>query len=435
MNAPTNERARAVRILLAVLEDGRTTDQAFGSADSPLTQELVYGVLRYYYSLAEAVDACLDRALRRKDRDLRLLMLVGAYQLHKTRIPAHAAINETVNACRPLRKPWASGLINGVLRSLQRAPVGGDNSLTTDRSVELPGWIYEKLEQSLGALAPEVARALLKRAPMALRVNALRVEPADYNARLHARNIPAQEGPFPESIILLDPRSSDELPGYDSGEITIQDSGAQHAAHFITGPNNQAPKRILDACAAPGGKLFHLSERFPSADLVALEQSAKRLAHLEGERARLGHQHVRLLEADAREPTWWDGQPFDAILLDAPCTGVGTLRRHPDIKHLRKPEDLDAYVATQGALLRNLWRVLAPGGNLLYCTCSLFQEENDSVVSQFLEETADAVIERLEQPGARPTAHGLMLLPSAAADSPDGFYYARLAKRPAGSSP
>ncbi len=444
MNAPANERARAARHLVRVLVDGKTTDQTFGidpkQQPSPLCQELVYGTLRYYFSLNKAVEQRLSKSLRSKDMDLRLLMLVGAYQLRHTRIPAHAAINETVNACRPLRKPWAKALINAVLRSISSDADHTDNELT-ERSFELPEWISTRLLNRYPDNARETMSALLERAPMSLRINTRQSSPEAYKAMLDQADIAWNPGLHDEHVVLAEPRPAGDLPGYARGLVSIQDGGAQLAAGILSPPEDNAadrpgvakPHRILDACAAPGGKLFHLAEKQPDADMCALEINPARLEYLVSEAARLGHQGINFLAADATGLEWWDTQLFDQVLLDAPCSGVGTLRRHPDIKHLRSADDLAIYQKLQGSLLRNLWRTLAPGGNLLYCTCSLFQEENDTVVEQFLSETADASSQKLQLAIGQATASGWQVLPGTSAEqsqatSVDGFYYAVLYK-------
>jgi len=436
MNAPASDRAKAARHLVRIIVDGKTTDQTFGldpvKQPSPLCQELVFGTLRYYYSLNQAVEKRLSKALRSKDLDLRLLMLVGAYQLKHTRIPDHAAINETVNACRPLRKPWARSLVNAVLRSISKE--SGD--LETECSFELPQWISDRITSAHSAVATEVMSGLLRRAPMSLRVNVSRSTPAEYQARLDGLGIPWQPGLVPEHLVLSAPIPAAQLPGYEQGLVSIQDGGAILASVLLDPDHKleqQPAGRILDACAAPGGKLFHLAERVAPAELVALEINARRLEHLRSEADRLGFDSVEMLSADATDTNWWDQRPFDAILLDAPCSGVGTLRRHPDIKHLRSLDDLASYQQLQLSLLRNLWRALAAEGTLLYCTCSLFQEENDNVVQQFLSETHDAQAELISAPIGQRTEHGWQVLPGLADDanlaaSVDGFYYARLRK-------
>jgi len=447
MNAPASERARATRALVRILIDGKTTDQTFGQGaggdpgkpPGPLCQELVYGTLRYYFSLSEIVEAQLEKRLRSKDLDLRILMLVGAYQLFHTRIPDHAAINETVNACRPLRKPWARSLVNAVLRNL----VDERENYQADRSFELPEWLSLKLHNEYGNSADELMFALLERAPMSIRVNVRKISVADYRSMLEDSHIAYTAGALPVQLVLGEPVSTALLPGYAEGLVSVQDGGAMLAGELmqqLLARDSDHP-RILDACASPGGKLFAIceTEAIPAARLVALELSQPRCEHLKREAVRLGHEQITVLQADATRLDWWDQELFDAILVDAPCTGVGTLRRHPDIKHLRQPEELSGYRRLQLSLLRNLWRTLAPGGTLLYCTCSLFQEENDNVVNEFLSAADDADSLPLPPVAAagQATRYGWQIMPQTCtsrhddpnpSNSMDGFYYAALRK-------
>ena len=460
--AGAEDRARAARLLLDVIHKGRTTDQSFGNQTvTPLVAELVYGTLRHYYSLSYRLESHLATALRSKDLDLRCLMLVGAYQLFYSRIPDHAVLHETVNACRGLRKPWAAKLVNAVLRKL--AEEGRDGSPTeestasiteTERSFEMPAWLIERLQAQYGGGASTLMQACLERAPMSLRVNVLRTTTTDYRARLKHAGLVHHGAWLDENLILESPVPGRQLRGLEEGLVSIQDSGAlfacgllaehcskPHSAQDLDEPNHP---RILDACAAPGGKLFHLAEALPHAALTGIEQSRSRLDHLRAEAQRLGQSRVRLIEGDAATQTWWSGEPFDAILLDAPCSGTGTLRRHPDIKILRKPEDLEEYARLQGALLSNLWQLLKPGGVFVYCTCSLLDEENDAVVDAFLKATADARPAPFRLPTGTPTRHGWQLLPvpepfppsergpsdpAMSLGSVDGFYYARLMRQ------
>ena len=448
--AGAEDRARAARLLLDVLHKGRTTDQSFGNQTvTPLVAELVYGTLRYYYSLTEHLEVHLAKALRSKDLDLRCLMLVGAYQLFHTRIPVHAVLHETVNACRGLRKPWAANLVNAVLRKLadvartsSEGAVSAGIESNNERSFELPHWLFAKLSLQYESLAPALMRACLDRAPMSLRVNVQRISITDYRHRLLAADLPCHQGWLAENLILDAPVPARRLPGLTEGLVSIQDPGAMFACGLLTGSRlkptpadtAESPRhlRILDACAAPGGKLFHLAESHPDALLTGVELNDKRMAYLRAEAERLGHTRITLLAGDASNRSWWSGEPFDAILLDAPCSGTGTLRRHPDIKILRQMEDLPDYARLQRALLENLWQMLNPGGLLLYCTCSLLEEENDSVIGSFLNDTPSAANAPFELPTGIPTRHGWQLLPIPESADPqparsvDGFYYARL---------
>lgn len=434
MPNPPEIRARAASLLARIIVRRQTTDQVLNTAEpDPLLAELVYGSLRHYFSLSASVDRMLEKPLRVKDLDVRCLMIVGLYQLRYMRVPDHAALHETVAATRNLGKPWAKGLVNAVLR---RAPA-------PERSFEHPVWMVRVLEAAYGEEAPALMLANNERAPMALRVNVSRIDPARYLQLLEEAGLgwrrPAsasQASPSwgSETLILEHPVPMSRLPGYADGLVSIQDAGAQLATAVVapdldpTGalrPADFSP-RLLDACAAPGGKLFHLLERFPATTVVALDSSSSRMETMNQEGRRLGHTRYVPITGDAAAHSWWDGSPFDTVFLDAPCSGSGTVRRHPDIKVLRQAGDLSRYAALQAALLRSLWQVLRPGGTLVYCTCSLFPAENDDVVEGFLAGAPDATNERLTLPTGRQMRMGWQLLPIDA--DTDGFYFARLRK-------
>jgi 16S rRNA (cytosine967-C5)-methyltransferase len=427
VTAAAAQRADAARLLERVTARGQTTDQAFGSVAqvTPLVHELVLGSLRHWWSLSRMVDTCLHKPLPEKDQDIRLLMVVGAYQLRHTRIPDHAAIHETVDACRVLRKPWACRLVNAVLRRC-----AARSQLKNEQSFEMPDWLEAALRADY-ADAEDVMLASLARAPMSVRINRLRIDPEAWAALASAAGITllptgsghGASGWGPETRTLAEPVSARDLPGFAEGLVSIQDAGAQCAAPLLEPEPGQ---RVLDACAAPGGKLFHLLEREPQASYLGIDQSERRIAWVQHEAERLGHHAVALAIADATGLDWWDGEPFQRILLDAPCTGTGTLRRHPDIKLLRRQEDVAAAADLQTRLLANLWRVLAPGGRLVYCTCSLLTAENDAVLDRFLAGHPDARIEPITLASGRPMRHGWQLLPTDPLT--DGFYYSRVRK-------
>jgi 16S rRNA (cytosine967-C5)-methyltransferase len=427
VSAPAGERAEAARLLRRIALGSESSDQVLGRrAPSPLVQELVLGSLRHWFSLSEAVDAALHRPMQAKDQDLNALLIVGAYQLRHMRVPDHAAIFETVAACTVLGKPWARGLVNAVLRRL----AAGARKAQTDRSFEHPAWLETRLRAEYPD-AEAIMAANNQRAPQSLRVNLRRSDPDAYRARLRDAGVDVlpraagngRQGFEPETLTLARPLPAADLPGFTEGIVSIQDAGAQFAAPLLA---PLAGERVLDACAAPGGKLFHLAERQPGASYLGVDRSERRLDHVRDEARRLGHSQVALCAGDAVNADWWDGIPFDRVLLDAPCSGTGTLRRHPDIKLLRRPEHVDAAVTLQQRLLENLWHLLAPGGTLLYCTCSILAAENDAVVAAFLERHADAQSHPVELATGRATRHGWQLLPIDPLT--DGFYYSRMRK-------
>jgi 16S rRNA (cytosine967-C5)-methyltransferase len=405
---PEGSPATAARLLLAVIRDGQTSDQALARIPSSAqVRDTFYGALRHLFSLQGGVDAALRKPLPGKHLDVYCLMLVGAYQLAYARVPDHAAINETVAGCRTMRKAWATGLVNAVLRGIQRDGLPNECS----DAFEHPPWMAERIHRDFPDQAGAIFSANIGRAPMCVRINLSRIAPAAYRQQLANSGITFSEGFQDEFVILSAPMPAARLPGFDDGFAAIQDAGAGFAADLLA---PEPGSRVLDACAAPGGKLFHLTERFPDVAALALDASAVRLERLEAEAARL-HHAVNARQGDATELTWWDGEAF------------GTLRRHPDVRLLRKAADLDNYARTQQRMLTNLWQTLRPGGNLLYCTCSLFAEENDQVIAAFLKAADDARASPVTLGSGVARAHGWQLLPT---DSrTDGFYYALLSKR------
>jgi 16S rRNA (cytosine967-C5)-methyltransferase len=437
MPSPPEVRAQAATLLSRIIVRKHTSDQVLGSANvDPLLLELLYGSLRHYYSLSAVVDRSLKKPLRIKDDDVRCLIIVGLYQLHHTRIPPHAALNETVAAARVLKKPWAIGLVNAVLR----------NAPAPERSFEHPRWMERALESDYRDLAAALMMANNERAPMSLRINLAKSSPEGYREVLRTAGLefrsPALKADThdiqswgPETLILRQPVATRALPGYSEGLVSVQDAGAQLAAAALGSHDSDGKEciagaklhgRFLDACAAPGGKLFHIIERNPGLEAVAIDASEQRTDTLNKEGQRLGHRGYEAIVGDATQLDWWDRRPFDYVLIDAPCSGSGTLRRHPDIKLLRSASDLPRYQALQGTLLRTLWQVLAPGGTLLYCTCSLFQAENDDVVGPFLGQQRDAIAGDIKLVTGQSTRFGWQLLPIDG--DTDGFYFARIHK-------
>jgi len=420
-------RAEAALKLTEIIVRERTTDQVFGSSPSvaPLVGELVFGTLRHYPSLAAVVRKQLQKPLKINDMDIFHLLMIGLYQRHFTRIPDHAAVNETVAATRQLKKPWARGLVNAILR---RAP-------SPEPSFEHPDWFPKALGLGLQSHAAEIMTANNARAPMALRVNLGKISVVDFVAQLEgAAMVGHSAGPEhdqtsswgPETLILEAPVPSRLLPGFKEGLVSIQDAGAQLLPAVMLSGGVQPQGTLLDACAAPGGKLFHLLERFHDLDITAIDRSARRMETLLLESRRLGTRPFKSLVADALSDDWWDEAPYDHILLDAPCSGSGTIRRHPEIKLLRRKESLPAYAASQLGLLKRLWPKLKQGGSLIYCTCSLFEIENDAVIESFLLETPNASPGALHLSSGTATRFGWQLVPTD--PRTDGFYFSRLTK-------
>ncbi len=392
--------------------------EAGAEPDRALLRELVSGTVRFYFPLAEDLARFLARPLGPRQQRLQALLLVGAYQIRHTRIPDYAAIHASVEAAKRLKVAWAPSLTNAVLRKLAASP--------PPQAQTHPRWMHERLRHDHPRHWQDILRCNDSRAPMTLRIDLRRSSRAAYAAALSAAGMTSRPGCLAPGALTLDrPVAERRLPHHRCGIASVQDEGAQLAAPLLVDPGHP-PARILDACAAPGGKAMHLAELAPRASLTLLDISADRLRST---RARFGARldRHRMLVGDARSPdTWWDGKPYDAILVDAPCSGTGSLRRNPDIRIHRRAEDLPAMQARQIELLNGLWPALAPHARLLYCTCSLFSAENEDVIDEFLRTHGDAVAEPVNAPWGEPRGAGRLLLPCP--DGNDGFFFARLRK-------
>lgn len=420
-----SEVIRQGRSLTAVMPDWQ--DKVAGR-DRALLQELCYGVLRWYWRLDAIARQLLRKPFKSKDTDVHALILAALYQMEYLRVPDHAAVAEAVAATQALNKPWARGLVNAVLRSFQRQR---DSLLARleDDPVALyahPAWLIEQLQQAYPQHWQAILTANNQHPPMTLRVNARRVERDAYVQQLEATGLPAR--PFDhcaQGVVLDSAAAVEALPGFADGQVSVQDGAAQLAAALL---DAQPGERILDACAAPGGKTAHVLEtQSRLAELVALDQDAERLQRVEQNLKRLGlSATVRC--GDAAQPAqWWDGQTFDRIMLDAPCSASGVIRRHPDIKLLRRADDIDKLVTLQGEILRALWPLLKPDGMLLYITCSVLPQENVAQLQRFCRQQVDAENIALSREWGVAQALGRQILPGQ--EGMDGFYYACLRKR------
>ena len=399
-------------------------------SDLPLIQEICYGVCRYYYPLNSAVSALLEKPLRAKDLDVFSLLLAGAYQIFCMRIPDHAAVNETVHAVQLLKKPWARGLVNGVLRQLLRQPELWQNSLSSEQE-ELryrhPQWLIDRIRQDWPAQWSAILEANNQKPPMTLRVNGRQTTRAGYLRQLSESGIDAKPGGLAETAVYLDsPLPGDSLPGFSQGQASVQDEASQLVPGLL---DLQPGQRVLDACAAPGGKTTHLLESEPSlTELTALDIDARRTRSIAENLQRLGLT-ANVLVGDAATPeSWWDGEPFDRILLDAPCTATGVIRRHPDIRLLLEEGEVARNAGRQLSLLHRVFHCLKPGGLLLYTTCSVLAEENDETVARFLAEEEVAKYQAITADWGVKCRYGRQLLPDRGTS--DGFYFALLGKLP-----
>jgi 16S rRNA (cytosine967-C5)-methyltransferase len=433
MSRRSNPRWVAVQVLLDVVVRERRLGAALAPVsqllrdrrDVALTKELCFGVLRWWPRLEALQERLLERPLKHRDRDVEVILLLGLYQLLCLRVPAHAAVNETVALTSLSGKPWAKGLVNGVLRRFERerATLVREVDRRDSAALAHPDWLVKSLRRCW----PEDWRQVLtennRRPPMTLRVNRQRRERGAYLADLAAAGLAGHPTPYAaQGVTLAEPVDVDALPGFAQGQVSVQDAAAQLAAPLLA---PAAGERVLEACAAPGGKTAHLLEYQPSLQgLVALDKDPERLARLQENLARLGLR-AEVACADAAAPEqWWDGPRFQRILLDAPCSATGIIRRHPDVKLLRRADQIAGLVSQQERLLTALWPLLAPGGTLLYATCSVLCEENDAQIARFVASRGDVHVQPIEAIWGRALQYGRQVLPGE--EEMDGFYYALL---------
>ncbi|MGH8175173.1 MAG: 16S rRNA (cytosine(967)-C(5))-methyltransferase RsmB [Steroidobacter sp.] len=437
MSESARVRARAAKIVADVAVHGRSLDAAL-LGDAELTRQergllraLCYDSIRWYIRLSALLDVLLSRPGQTLAPEIRALAIVGLCQLLHTDIPEHAAVDETVNAARILGHPRAAGLINAILRRAQREHVTLTAGLDQELAIRTshPHWFIDALAVDWGVQGDAILSENNERPPFWIRVNRLRSAGAEYRARLEAQGVAIAASLFNDEALLLE-RAMDvsDLPGFTAGEVSVQDAAAQLAARLAAPARGE---RVLDACAAPGGKTGHLLELAPElGELVAVDVSRQRLSRVEENLERL-ELRAQLIAADATDTrSWFDGRLFDRILIDAPCSGTGVIRRHPDIKLLRRAEDIPALAARQSQLLRALWPLLAPGGRLVYASCSVLAAETTDVVREFLaahsqaRDVTAAAVAALGQ--VMYTAVGLRIATGTGAM--DGFYYACVEK-------
>lgn len=425
-------RGVAVSVLTKVIQQGQSLStllphsfQSLPPERRALAQELCYGTLRWAPRLEAILTLLLDKPLKDKDSDIHVLLLIGLYQLAYMEIPDHAAVSETVAVTAQLKKGWAKGLVNALLRRFQRERQSLESKMEQDpvAASAHPAWLLELLQQAWPDDWQAIVNANNQRPPMSLRVNRSRLSRDAYMQALDAEGLAAIRSPYaPDALILERPVNVDQLPGFNRGEVSVQDSAAQLAALLVA---PEAGMRILDACAAPGGKTGHLLEICSDIDIIALDIEDNRLKRVEENLQRLGYS-AELIAADASRSDWWDGKHFDRILLDAPCSATGVIRRHPDIKMLRQPDDIPNLVTLQATILETLWPMLKSGGLLIYATCSILPEENNRQLANFLANHDDAMEQPIEAGWGRNAEIGRQILPNQ--DRMDGFYYAVIEK-------
>lgn len=438
MSKPGAARAAAAKALFDVLHEGRSLNQALPEASQTLTpadrafcQAMCFQALRALPSYEWFVNQLLAKPLKSKVRIVHYVLLVGICQLRDLRTPAHAAVGETVNAMPLLKQKALQGLVNGVLRNFQRQQASLEARLASDQQksaslrTQHPGWLQKRLERAYPDQWERICEANNQPAPLWLRINLQHTSRDAYLDLLQAQGIDAiTDQQLPTAIALQKAGDVTALPGFAEGWVSVQDRSAQFAAVLL---DAQPGERVLDACSAPGGKTVHILERTPELQVDAMDHDATRLQRVAQNLARMGFS-AQIICGDAADPTsWWDGTLYDRILLDAPCSATGVIRRHPDIKWLRRDADIDALVNLQKQILRAQWALLKPGGRLLYATCSVLPQENELQIIEFLEDEPTARVVPIEHA----QGHGWQLLPSsllADGHGGDGFYYCLLEK-------
>ncbi len=426
-----NTRLIAAKVLTSVIRDGQSLTAALNNTlgvvesdkDRAFIQALCYGVCRNFHRLDYILSQMLDKPL--KDLDVKALALIGLYQLKFMRVKSHAAVSETVLAAR--KKPWAKALINALLRSYLRGQEGFEQKADNVKSalVSHPDWLIQQIEQDWPIQAQQIFQQNNEQPPMALRVNLANISQDQYLQKLRDQGIEAEAVSFCRSAILLNkPAVVDILPGFNEGWVSVQDTAAQLAAELL---DVQIGHRVLDVCAAPGGKAAHILEHQPKVrELVAVDIDKLRLQRVNDNFQRL-KLSAKLIVGDASKPEdWWDGQLFDRILLDVPCSALGVIRRHPDIKLLRRAEDINTLQVLQQRIMTAVWPLLAPGGIMLYATCSILKQENEQQIEAFLATNANAIEVPINADWGLVRRYGRQILTGESAM--DGFYYALIRK-------
>jgi 16S rRNA (cytosine967-C5)-methyltransferase len=429
-------RAAAAAVVEAVRARGRSLDDALAAPqvlalpdgrDRALVQELSYGTLRLLPRLEALTARLMHKPVKAADRDLEALVLVGLYQLIGTRIPAHAAVAATVAAAKSAKRPWAAGLVNALLRRFEREGVDLAAHVEAIPRVRwlFPDWLLQRLQAAWPDHWTAICDASNAHPPMTLRINRLRTDRHAYAERLAAEGIASRPLAYADAALRLDtPVAIDRLPGFAAGLVSVQDAAAQLAAALL---DAQPGDRVLDACAAPGGKTAHILERADNdLDLTAVDLDPQRMDRVAQGLTRLGL-CARTRVGDITRPGGdWSREPYSRILLDVPCSATGVIRRHPDIKWLRRDADIAQLADLQRRILDAVWPLLAPGGVLLYATCSLLPEENEDQIVAFLARTRNAELSPIAADWGLARGPGRQILPEVG--GMDGFFYARLKK-------
>jgi 16S rRNA (cytosine967-C5)-methyltransferase len=424
----SNLRVIACQILNQVLSNQQSLSSCLepattelSSRDKALVQELVFGSCRWYYALQQQCQSLMTQPLAKKYQLADPLLVIGAYQLQFMRIPSHAAINETVEAAQALGLRALKGMINAILRKLAKQNIAEQANAHAQSH---PAWIQAKVQHNWPSHAEQIFAANNQKPPMMLRVNPQQTTVEEYLARLRESDIEAHPCEFASHGIRLEkPCLVSTLPDFDKGACSVQDEAAQLCTQLL---DLQPNMRVLDACAAPGGKTCAMLESQASLKMTALDSDVLRAKRISENLERLTLSATIKIAAAEKIEDWWDQQAFDRILLDAPCSATGVIRRHPDIKLLRREGDIKQLAALQLEMLQALWKTLASGGKLVYATCSIFPQENSRIIERFLKQERSASLVTIDAEWGQDTGFGRQLFPRN--DSHDGFFYACLSK-------
>ncbi len=423
--------AEVAEVVQRVVEHGESLDRLLvqpglsGQRSQPAFRETAYGTCRHFPHIDWHLGMLLGRPLRQKDRILHFLLAVGIYQIEHMHIPDYAVLNESVEATSSLGRNWARKLVNGVLRSYLRDRNHHDLSEMPEHQAHaFPELLFDRIKSDWPEHHLEIVKASNTRPPLTLRVNLEKTSrnKAIQTLRENAMACVATRD-SPAGLTLSSPVPVKKIPGFSQGEVSVQDESAQLASLEMECGENL---NVLDACAAPGGKTTHLIELFRENCTITAVDLDSRCMLIDQNLARLGLQ-ANIVAGDLLKPeTWWDGNPYDRILLDVPCSGSGIIRRHPDIKYRRKPEDLDKFHMLQTSMLVAVWELLRPGGFVLYVTCSIFHRENDDVIASFVSRGGDREVQSISKIPGIATRFGMQRLPGFGEG--DGFYYCKIRK-------
>ncbi len=430
-----SSRLIATQIIEQVFESKATLTYALRNSESfkqagndkALIQEICYGTFRWYIQLEYILNLLLEKRIKKKDSRLKYLMIVGLYQLRFMRIPPHAVVSETVNTCKKIKMEWAKNLVNAILRRYIREADIFNPDIDNDKGLDSshPKWIVDQIRRDWPEEWKKILDANNQHPPMYLRVNEQRQSREQYLIKMEQAGIAGQITPYSKQGILLEkPVDVDQLPGFNKGEVSVQELAAQLSVELL---DLKPEQTVLDACAAPGGKSSHILEsQAKIKSLTVIEKDPNRAKRLSETLSRLDlHAITKVSDINDIEQ-WWDKELYDRILLDAPCSATGVIRRHPDIKILRTPEEVKSINTLQMQLLETLWQTLKPQGLLVYITCSIFKQENSELIKQFIDNNNDCVLKPIDTEWGKDTGYGKQILTGQ--HNMDGFFYSCLEK-------